>query len=301
MGKGVAKILAVADKQSNEIIILGRNKKLGEKVIKELENTTSNNKISFVLCDLTKLSDVKKAIQEIKNTHDFLDGIFINAGLGYASKRVETVDKMDSHFQVNYLSQFMLILNLLKLLEKSENGGRIIFNVTKTKKDKIFWDDLQMRKKWSFEVGIQQAMVAKRMFLNKLHNTYIKQKDSKLSFIGFQIHETVWTNQLNIIPAYMKIMATIMKYLGTFISIEKCGEIIAPLFTESQKESIKKSGDFLSWKNNKYVNIEEDENVLNQEIQDKLWNISLDLCDDEKTNQIAMRLNNLVKLKMNAT
>jgi len=32
----------------------------------------------------------------------------------------------------------------------------------------------------------------------------------------------------------MKIMATIMKFFGTFISIEKCGMIMAPLFTESQ-------------------------------------------------------------------
>ena len=256
MGKGVAKILAGSDDHKNEIIILCRSEKLGEETIKELEKTTSNKKLSIVLCDLTKLSAVKSAIEEIQSKHKFIDGIFINAGIGYASKRIETEDGMDSHFQVNYLSQFMLTLNLLNLLEKSENGGRIIFNVT-TVKEEIYWDDIQMRNNWGFEKGIHQAMVAKRMFLNKLYNLHSEKNDSKLSFIGFEISKTVWSNQVNIIPVFMKTMATIMKWLGQFISIEECGEIMAPLFTENQKESLKKSGKTIIWKNGEFIVIKE--------------------------------------------
>jgi hypothetical protein len=288
MGKGVAKVLAGIDNQAHEIIILCRSKELGEATIKELESATKNKKISIVLCDLAKLSDVKDAIKEIQSKHKFLDGIFINAGLGYAAKRVETADGMDPHFQVNYLSQFMLSLNLLDLLENSERGGRIIFNVTEG--GKIFWDDMQMKNKWGYEDGIHQAMAAKRMFLVKLHDLYRNKKDSKLSFIGFQIPKTVWTNQINIIPAYMRLMATMMKFFGTFISIEKCGEIMAPLFTEKQGESLKKSGKFITWKKNKYVDIKEDMDILNKDAQDRLWKISLELCADEKTTQISKML-----------
>jgi len=290
MGKGVAKVLAGVDNQIHEIIILCRSRKLGEALINEFENTTSNKKISFIFCDLTKLSDVRNAIQEIQTKHEFLDGIFINAGLGYASNRVETEDGMDQHFQVNYLSHYMLTLNLLNLLEKSESGGRIIFNVTQ--RGKIFWDDIQMRKKWGYVAGIQQAMVAKRMFLVKLDNLYRNRKDSKLSFIGFQIPKTVWSNQIKIIPAFMRIMATIMKLLGTFISVEKCGEIMAPLFTENQEESLRKSGRLITWKSNQFIGIEEDADVLDCGLQDRLWKISLELCYDEKTSQIASSLNN---------
>jgi hypothetical protein len=290
MGKGVAKVLAGVDNQIHEIIILCRSRKLGEALINEFENTTSNKKNSFILCDLTKLSDVRNAIQEIQTKHEFLDGIFINAGLGYASNRVETEDGMDQHFQVNYLSHYMLTLNLLNLLEKSESGGRIIFNVTQ--RGKIFWDDIQMRKKWGYVDGVQQAMVAKRMFLVKLDNLYRNRKDSKLSFIGFQIPKTVWSNQIKIIPAFMRIIATIMKSLGTFISVEKCGEIMAPLFTENQEESLRKSGRLITWKSNQFIGIEEDTDVLDCGLQDRLWKISLELCDDEKTSQIASSLNN---------
>ena len=293
MGKGVAKVLAGIDNQIHEVILLCRSKELGESTIKEIENSTMNQKISIILCDLAKLNDVRNAINEIQSKHKFLDCIFINAGLGYAAKRVETEDGMDSHFQVNYLSQFMLTLNLLNLLENSENGGRIIYNVTKG--GKIFWDDMQMQDVWSYESGIHQAMVAKRMFLATLHNLYRHLKGSKLSFIGFEIPKTVWSNQINIIPVFMKTMATIMKYLGQFISIEKCGVIMSPLFTEKQEESLKKSGKFITWKKNEFIEIKEDEIILNQEIQDRLWSASLQLCKDEKTTRIAENLYNYAK------
>lgn len=288
MGKGVAKVLAGIDNQNHEIILLGRSKELGEATIRELERSTMNKKISFVLCDLARLSGVRNAIREIKNKHEYLDCIFINAGLGYAANRVETEDGMDSHFQVNYLSQFMLTLNLLSLLENSENGGRVIFNVTRG--GKIFWEDIQMERNWGFENGIHQAMVAKRMFLVKLNDLYRGLKGSKVSFIGFEISKTVWSNQLNIIPVSMKIMATIMKFFGTFISIEKCGMIMAPLFTESQEENLKRSGKFITWKNNEFIPMKEDESVFDREMQERLWKISLELCNDETTARISESL-----------
>lgn len=49
----------------------------------------------------------------------------MNAGLG-VGKYWETVDGLDSHFQVNWLSQLHLALKLLPLLKK-EPGGRLVF------------------------------------------------------------------------------------------------------------------------------------------------------------------------------
>lgn len=152
---------------------------------------------------------------------------------------------------------------------------------------KIFWDDMQLNKKWRFENGIFQAMVAKRMFLAKLHKLYRDGINSHLSFVGFEISKTVWSNQLKIIPLHMRLMATLMKLSGTFISIEKCGEIMAPLFTEIQEKNLTRSGKFITWKKNAFEEIKENSEVMNQELQDRLWKVSLELCADKKTNQIA--------------
>jgi hypothetical protein len=176
---------------------------------------------------------------------------------------------------------------LLDLLEKSDKGGRVIFNVTQG--GEIFWEDMQMKENWSYENGIHQAMVAKRMFCDRLHNFYRKIEGPRVSFIGFEIAKTVWTNQINIIPLPMKIMANVMKVFGTFISIEECGKIMSPLFTENREESLKKSGKFLTWKKNQFIEIEQGNDVLDKRMQDRLWKISLDLCQDEKTMQIAER------------
>lgn len=288
MGKGVAKILAGIDNQTHEIIILCRSKERGDATIQEIVSATRNNKVSMVLCDLAELSDVRNAIKNIHSHHEFLDGVFINAGLGYAARRVETDDGLDPHFQVNYLSQFMLTLNLLGLLERSDQGGRVIFNVTET--GEIFWDDIQMINKWGYEDAIHQAMVAKRMFSERMHHIYMERDHSKVSFIGFQIHKTVWTNQINIIPFFMKSMASLMKLFGTFISIEECGEIMAPLFTESWEESLKKSGKFITWKNDAFVEMKHDEYAADPKLQKRLWHLSLDLLNDEETAQIAEKL-----------
>jgi hypothetical protein len=125
-----------------------------------------------------------------------------------------------------------------------------------------------------------------------LHNLYREVNGSRLSFIGFEISQTVWSNQINIIPFFMKTMATIMKFFGTFISIEECGMIMAPLFTENQEESLKKSGKFITWKKNNFIEINEDKIVFDHEMQDRLWKTSLELCKDEKTTKIANSLPN---------
>ncbi len=287
MGKGVAKILAAAEMHSHELILLCRSKTLGETVLREIESGTGNTRTSLIVCDLMKLSDVRAAVGELRKKHQSLDALFINAGLGYAARRIETEDGMDAHFQVNYLSQFMLALNLLPLLESSTTGGRIIFNATNY--GQIFWDDLQLQKKWNFERGIFQGMAAKRMLMHKLHALYAPLQKPP-AFISYHIHKTVWTNQLNIIPKGMKFMARLMKFFGTFISIEDCGREMAPLFLEAQNNSLEKSGKLFTWKKHAYSEIKENADILDRAAQDRLWELSLALCNDAETSRVARGL-----------
>jgi len=293
MGKGVAKVLANYPGEKNEILLVCRSVKLGQQTMDEIKMDNAFAKISMVICDLSDMNSVKSAALEIKTKHDFIDSIFINAGIGYASCRVETIDGMDSHFQVNYLSQFYLAAQLLVLLEKSTRGGRVIYNATPG--GKIFWDDMQMIKNWNYVHAIQQAMVAKRMLLITLHDLY-KRRSNKVSFIGFSIHKTVWSNQLNIIPTHMRIAATVMKALGTFISIEECGKTMAPLFLETASETLERSGCLLTWKNGSFKTLEEDEEVLNMAKRKDLLDYSIHQCKDGSVEAV---LDRLAKYEMN--
>ena len=62
---------------------------------------------------------------------------------------------------------------------------------------------------------------------------------------------------------------------------------MAPLFTEKQAESLRKSGKLITCKKEIFTEVERDKAGFDEKMQDKLWKISLDLCKDEKTVQIA--------------
>ena len=126
-GKGKALALALAAQDGNEVVVLCRSRERGESLAAELNALPSSSTVSVVACDLTRLADVGAALAEIRTRHTALDGVFVNAGLGYAAERVVTEDGLDSHFQVNYLAHFMLTLGLLELLERSERGARVVF------------------------------------------------------------------------------------------------------------------------------------------------------------------------------
>jgi hypothetical protein len=272
MGKGVARVLAGYPGERNELIILCRSKEAGFQTVEEIAKRTGNNSLSIITCDLADMSSVAKAVEEVRQKHDYLDGIFINAGIGYSAGRIETVDGMDSHFQVNYLSQFYLLLQLLELLEKSSRGGRVLFNATRG--GRIYWDDIQMKNKWHYERAIHQAMTAKRMLLKEMHDLF-KIKEKPISFVGFEISKTVWSNQINIIPTGMRIMALIMRIFGLFITIDQCGEIMAPLFVEDFEENYKRSGKLITWKKQRFMTIPEAAEVLDGDKRKKMYDYTV--------------------------
>jgi hypothetical protein len=131
-----------------------------------------------------------------------------------------------------------------------------------------------MEKKWHYERAIHQAMTAKRMLLTEMHDSY-KTKGKPISFVGFEISKIVWSNQINIIPPAMRLMAKIMRFFGLFITIDQCGEIMAPLFMEDFEESYKRSGELITWKKQRFMKIPETAEVLDGERRKKMYDYSV--------------------------
>lgn len=288
MGLGVARALAARDGGAHELVLLCRSRERGEAAVRALVEGSGNDKISLLLCDLSRLEDVRAAVEEVHRRQDALDGLFVNAGIGYAAERVETADGLDAHFQVNYLSHFQLTLGLLDLLERSEAGGRVLFNATQVKgQDEIRWDDLQMERDWGYEPAIHQAMVAKRMLLLRLHRLYRARTEPRVSFYGFHIPKAVWTNQLAIIPWPMRAVASVMRLAGRFYTMDECGEIIAPLLSADRAQAEAWSGTLLTWEDGAYTPLPESAAVRDAAQRERLWRTSLALCDDERTARVA--------------
>ena len=101
------------------------------------DDNMSKRRVETFVADLTDLSSVAKAADEIESRFDSISYLINNAGLHYTNdvilgfwKKHTTPQGFDVAFQTNYLSHFLLTEKLLPLLEKSENNSPRIVQVS---------------------------------------------------------------------------------------------------------------------------------------------------------------------------
>lgn len=75
----------------------------------------------FMELDLNAMDSVRSFVQEYLRTQEPLHILVNNAGLNTFGEQVVTSDGLEAHFQVNYLSHFLLTKLCLPLLRKSGN------------------------------------------------------------------------------------------------------------------------------------------------------------------------------------
>ncbi|KAL3982745.1 short chain dehydrogenase family protein [Acanthocheilonema viteae] len=90
-------------------------------IIKRLSNRAS---IDFIIIDLCELSSVSKSVSVIVAQKRYYDIIILNAGV-LLPKICKTNDGFDTTFQVNYLSQFYLLNELIGVATPKE-GIKIV-------------------------------------------------------------------------------------------------------------------------------------------------------------------------------
>jgi NAD(P)-dependent dehydrogenase (short-subunit alcohol dehydrogenase family) len=119
IGHGVAYVLA---KRGASVVIAGRNEKLGEQVVSELNSISpSNAEFKFNRVDLADLANLKQFSSQL--SRETFDYIVWTAGIFPTGARQETKDGIERAFAVNYLSKFVAFNMLLPTIKK---GGRAL-------------------------------------------------------------------------------------------------------------------------------------------------------------------------------
>lgn len=121
IGKAAATEFA---KRGATLTIVGRNKEKTEKVLAELRAASGNQNLDVLLCDLSRMADVKRAAEEFKTKHDRLDVLVNNAGATF-KKPTRGPDGFELTFALNHLAYFQLTTSLLDLLRKTP-GARVV-------------------------------------------------------------------------------------------------------------------------------------------------------------------------------
>jgi len=128
-----------------DLLFINRNEQKTIELCEQLNNEYGT-KTSYIIADFSKLSDIHSAAEKLLLLERNIDVLIHNAGV-YNTTRILTEDNMESVFQTNYLSTFILNYNLRQKL-KNQTKGRIIyvnseayrFAVAGLRFDDLFWD-----------------------------------------------------------------------------------------------------------------------------------------------------------------
>jgi NAD(P)-dependent dehydrogenase (short-subunit alcohol dehydrogenase family) len=142
IGKETAMALA---KKDHAIYMLVRDMEKGEALRQEIIADTKNKHVYVVECDLADMESARNAAGILKSGLLAVNVLINNAG-GIFAERQESKDGYEMTFAVNHLSHFLLVNNLLPLLQK---GQARIINVSSEahRMAKPNFNDLQWSKR----------------------------------------------------------------------------------------------------------------------------------------------------------
>ena len=167
-GIGRAASTALA-KMGAKIVMVSRDTVRGEEARAAVVKASGakDEAVSLMIADLASLDSVRKLASDFLQTRQPLHVLINNAGL-ILGKRTVTADGLETTFEVNYLSHFLLTNLLLDTL-KANAPSRII-NVSSSAHTggHIDFDDLQEEKSYSAMGSYSQSKLAQVLFTFEL-------------------------------------------------------------------------------------------------------------------------------------
>ncbi len=164
IGKQTAIDLAVRD---FFVIVQGRNKDRTLRAVEEISNNTKSNKIDYVIADLSSFKQTRQLAEEIKSKHNRLDVLINNAGV-YMKTRSLTEDGLETTFQVNHLSHFLLTILLLDLIKNSTKARIINVSSVAHMHAELDFDNLQGEKHYDAYNAYAVSKLANILFTYRL-------------------------------------------------------------------------------------------------------------------------------------
>ncbi len=159
LGRELASRLAAT---GAHVIVHGRNRERGEALVDEIERGGVGS-ARFYAADLGSYAEVRELAETIQRDYDRLDVLINNAGIWLeGANRPVSGDGHELHFQVNYLSGFLLTRLLLPLIVDSA-PSRIV-NVASAAQRAIDFDDVMLERGYDDGRAYAQSKLAQVMF-----------------------------------------------------------------------------------------------------------------------------------------
>lgn len=164
IGKEAARQLAI---MGATIVIVGRDRSKSENVVNEIALASGNERISYLLADLSAQSQVRQLAQDFQERFDRLDVLVNNAGSVFLRKRL-SVDGIEMTFALNHLAYFLLTNLLLDMLKASAPSRIVNTSSGSHLGGKINFKDVNLSRGYFSQRAYAQSKLANVMFTFEL-------------------------------------------------------------------------------------------------------------------------------------
>lgn len=173
-GIGRATVEALAARGAR-VLFTARDAAQGDRIVEEVAAATGNDGITHRRVDLDDLTSIREFAARLRSELDRLEVLINNAGVVLTERRT-TVDGHEFTFGVNHLGHFVLVNELLPLLEASAPARIVIVASDAHKFTKgVDFDDLQAA---SGRFGVVKGMsvYARSKLANMLHTRELARR-----------------------------------------------------------------------------------------------------------------------------
>ena len=166
---GIGRVTALElARKGATVIVVGRNESKAREVVSAIQNETGNERVSYLLADLSSVSATKALSEEFHRKFDRLDVLVNNAGAIFMT-RGETVDGFENTFALNHLVGYFYLTNLLLDTIVASAPARIVSVSSGAHSfGGMNFDDLQGKEKYSGWRAYGQSKLANLLFTYEL-------------------------------------------------------------------------------------------------------------------------------------
>ena len=166
-GLGFQTVTALAAHGAH-VVLAVRNLDKGKDAVQKIAAASPGAAVTLQELDLTSLSSVRAAADELRSKHDDIDLLINNAGVMFTPKSI-TKDGFELQFGTNHLGHFALTGLLLDRLLPTQ-GSRVVTvsSVGHRLRAAIHFDDLQWERRYSRVGAYGQSKLANLLFTYEL-------------------------------------------------------------------------------------------------------------------------------------
>ena len=209
-----------------DVVLVGRDAAKTARCVDAVRADARGGKVSSLLCDFSRQSDIRRLADEVLRTFDRLDVLVNNAGTVFKQRTV-TADGIEATFAVNHLGYFLLTQLLLDRIVRSAPARIVNVASIGHRRGTLDFDDLHFRRGY---------FIMKAYGRSKLANVlYTRRLAQKLAGTGVTVNclhpgsvdTAIWSGA----PGWSKPLIAVMRRLF-FIPVEKGAQRIVDLVVD---------------------------------------------------------------------